>query len=451
MINRNRKKSIRCVVTMASVMVSSAFVHVQGQEPLTLQRAIETGLANNFSILIQRNEADISQNNNTPGNAGFLPTLDLNASQNNTISNTHQEQFSGTIKDVAGANNRNFNAGVELNWTVFDGLQMFANKKMLSILEELGENGSRIVVEGTVSDIILTYSGIIQLQKMVQVMREAVDLSMQRKRIAAAKLSFGAGSELMLLQSTVDLNADSTELIRQETALNNTLIDLNRLLATDINAIWDLTDSIQLADTLEFQRNLGNAVQQNAQLISARLNQALLRQEVRASQSYRYPQIDLMAGYSYSTLNSRTGFLQYNRSYGPSYGITLSYSLFNGFNVNRAIKNANLSLTSSELETRDAEQELRASLRKLFNEYQVNMQIIGMQLVNVKVAQENVNVAFEKYKLGSLDDIGLREIQNKLIDAQSQLILSQFEAKKAETEIFRLSGTLFSSLNDSNR
>ncbi len=446
MIDRNGMRGIGGTVAMLTFACSLAFMQVLGQEPLTLQRAIETGLANNFSILIQRNLEKISQNNNTPGNAGFLPTLDLNASQNNTVSNTHQEQFSGTVKDVAGAQNRNFNAGVALNWTVFDGLQMFANKKMLDILEDLGENGSRIVVEGTVSDIILTYSGMIQLQKMVQVMREAVDLSMQRKRIAEAKLTFGAGSELMLLQSTVDLNADSTQLIRQETFLKNTLVDLNRILALEIDKTWFFSDSIQLNDSLEFTSSLEDALHENAQLIAARLNQTLLRQDVRASQSYRYPQVDLVAGYTYSTLNSQTGFLQYNRSYGLSYGITLSYNLFNGFNVNRVIKNAKEALNSGELETENAELELRATLRKLFNEYQVNLQIIGMQLVNVKVAQENVNVAFEKYKLGSLDDIGLREIQNKLIDAQSQLILSQFEAKKAETEIYRLSGVLFKSV-----
>jgi len=435
---------------MVVVLVASFLLYVVpalGQEPLTLQKAIEAGLLNNFSIRIQQNEAKISQNNNTPGNAGFLPSLDLTAVQNNTVANTHQEQFSGTIKDVTGAQNRNFNAGVQLNWTIFDGLQMFANKKMLSILEELGENGSRIVVEGTVSDIILTYSGMIQLQKMVQVMREAVDLSMQRKRIAEAKLTFGAGSELMLLQSTVDLNADSTQLLRQETYLNNTLVDLNRILAMDINTRWYFTDSIQLNDALVFEESLAKALQQNAQLIGARLNQALLRQEIRASQSSRYPQVGLVAGYSYSTLNSQTGFLQYNRSYGPSYGFILSCNLFNGFNVNRAVKNAKIALNNGDLETEDAELELRATLRKLFNEYQVNLQIIRMQVVNVKVAQENVDVAFEKYKLGSLDDIGLREIQNKLIDAQSQLILSQFEAKKAETEISRLSGVLFQSVN----
>jgi outer membrane protein TolC len=65
-----------------------------------------------------------------------------------------------------------------------------------------------------------------------------------------------------------------------------------------------------------------------------------------------------------------------------------------------------------------------------------------MQLANVAVARENVNIAFEKYKLGSINDIELREIQQKLIDAEYQLISSQFEAKKAEVELDRLSGEL---------
>ena len=381
-----------------------------------------------------------AHNDNTIGNAGFLPEIGLTGTQNNTVSNTHQEQFSGTIKDISGAQNSTLNLGIQLNWTLFDGFQMFVNKKMLRVLEDLGENGTRLVVEGTVSDIIMNYYGILQLKKMVQVMQEAVDLSVQRKRIVAAMLTFGAGSELMLLQSTVDLNADSTRLIREELLLANALIDLNRVLATDIHTQWLISDSIRIKDTLAFDDILARAIRENATLAAARLNQELMRLEVKNSQAGRYPEIGLTAGYAYNTLNSQTGFLKYSQSYGPSYGIILSYELFNGFNLNRTIKNAKLALNAGEIETKDAEQELTATLRKLFNEYLMNLQIIRMQLVNVRLAQENVDIAFEKYKLGSLDDIGLRETQNKLIDAQSQLILAQYEAKKAETEIFRLSG-----------
>jgi outer membrane protein TolC len=407
-----------------------------------LQQALETGLKNNFSIILQRNEEQLARNNNTLGNAGFLPSLELNAAQNNTISTTHQEQFSGTVKDVTNGMNNSLNAGVQLSWTLFDGLNMFVSKKMLGILEELGENGTRIVVEGTVSDISLTYYSIIQLKKLVKVARDAVDLSVQRKTIAGAKVSLGSGSQLMLMQSIVDLNADSTRLVRQLVSLFNARAVLNRLLGRTPSFPFEIHDSIVLSVPLNYDSLLGQAMMQNAVLTAARLNQDLAQQGVKQSQAGRYPQIGLTAGYNYSTLTSQTGFAQYNRSYGPSFGLNLSWTLFNGFNVNRVIKNAKVLMNSGDLEVEDVGLELQTNLYQIQQEHIANLLIVKMQLANMDVARENVSIAFEKYKIGSINDIELREIQQKLIDAEYQLILSQFEAKKAEVELARLSGGL---------
>ncbi len=412
------------------------------QPSLPLSQAIELGLKNNYSILLEKNQAQIDINNNTIGNAGFLPSLSLGITQNNTLANTHQEQSSGTVKDVSNAKSSSLSAGVALNWTVFDGMNMFVSKKMLSVLEDLGQNGTRIVIEGTVSDITLTYYAIIQLGKLVRVAQDAVNLSVQRKTIAAAKVSLGAGSQLMLLQSTVDLNADSTRLIRNNTALVNLRVDLNRLLARDVTTSFSITDSISLNEPVVYDTLVNRALTQNSQLIAARLNQEISRLGVKEAQSDRYPTVGLTAGYSYGTLNSQTGFLQYNQSYGPSYGFNISYNLFNGFNVNRAVKNAKVLMNSGELSTEETGQNLRAELLKLHNLFNSNLEVVKMQLANVSVARENVDIAFEKYKLGSINDIELREIQKKLIDAEYELISAQFEAKKAEVELVRLSGGL---------
>ena len=409
---------------------------------MTLPQAIETGLKNNLSIMLQKNAAQIAKNNNTLGNAGFLPSVALTGVQTSTISTTHQQQFSGVTKDVSNAQSNSFNAGAQLNWTLFDGMNMFVSKKMLGTMEDLGENGTRIVVEGIVSDIILTYYGIVQLGKLVQVAQDAVDLSMQRKRIAMAKLSLGSGSQLMLLQSTVDLNADSTSLIRQINSLANTKADFNRLLARDVTTPLIIQDTILLNTPFQYDSLLHKALIQNSALISARLNQEIARLGVKEAQSDLYPRLGFNANYSYTLQNSATGFLQFNRSYGPSFGFNLSYNIFNGFNVTREIKNAKIYLNSGEIEVKDNEQEIHLSLLKLYNDYRSNLEIVRMQLTNVDVAKENVNVAFEKYKLGSINDIELREIQQKLIDAEYQLILSTFDAKQAEIGLYRLSGQL---------
>jgi outer membrane protein TolC len=186
---------------------------------------------------------------------------------------------------------------------------------------------------------------------------------------------------------------------------------------------------------------------QNNELLIARNNVYLNEYAVKDYQSLRYPKLNLNAGYNYNYLKSESGYLKSNRSVGPSFGLSLSYPLFDGFNISREIKNAKVELNTMENYLKDTDLGLHTDLYKLYNDYITNLRVVGIELINQEVARENVEVAFEKYRLGSINDIELRETQKKYIDAQYQLLLSQFQAKKAEVELLRISGELVKVLN----
>ena len=325
------------------------------QEPLTLFQAIKTGLENNYSIQILKNDVEIAGNNNTLGNAGFLPSVNVNATQNNVVSTTNQKYFNGTEKDITNAKNKTFNAGVGLNWTLFDGFSMYVNKDKLELLEQMSDTELQMIVEATVAAIIINYFGIVQEQKLIGVLRDAVDLSMTRKKLALAKISLGSGSKLMLLQSTVDLNADSTRLLQELTRLTNLKADLNKLMCIEPERGFEISDTIILAAPLNYDDLKVKTLDQNTSLILARNNQVISLMNLKDTRSLRYPQLNFLAGYNYNQSNSQTGFLEYNKAFGPSFGLTLSYNLFNGFNTNRQIKNAGIEMGTADFIYKDTD------------------------------------------------------------------------------------------------
>jgi outer membrane protein TolC len=396
--------------------------------------------------MVRRNDARIAANDNTLGNAGFLPYVGLTATQNNSFTDTYQETTitsdSVRIRDIDNARGMTLNTGVQLNWTLFDGFSMFVNKNSLGVLERMGETEARLTLENTVSAIILNYYGIVQQQKLVQVLEDAAALSRERKAIMEARMSLGAGSELTVLQSTVDLNADSISLLREMSALQQSRADFNRLLARDPQTDFILTDSIVLGDPLDYESLLQNARSQNTELQLARYSLDLDQLNLKNLQSQRYPTLNFNAAYNYNLLTSETGFASYNRSFGPSFGFSLTYPLFDGFNVNRSIKNARIEMNSGEMMLKSADLGVRSEMYKLYTAYETNLKIVEIELVNQKVAERNVEVAFEKYRLGTMNDIELRETQKKYIDAQYELLVSQFLAKRAEIELLRSSGQL---------
>ena len=96
----------------------------------TLQQCLEEGLANNYLLRITRNEEQISKNNATLANAGYLPTVDLSAGYTGTVDNTDSKlRESGVTETSRGVFDQTLNAGIDLNWTVFDGFNISTTYK----------------------------------------------------------------------------------------------------------------------------------------------------------------------------------------------------------------------------------------------------------------------------------------------------------------------------------
>lgn len=101
---------------------------ITAQELLTLEQAVTIALENNYAIKIAKNEAKVGQLNNAIGNAGMLPNVSATFTKNNSLLNTTQTQSGGTERTLDGAKNMNMTYGVGLDWTLFDGMRMFARK-----------------------------------------------------------------------------------------------------------------------------------------------------------------------------------------------------------------------------------------------------------------------------------------------------------------------------------
>lgn len=411
---------------------------------LTLKDAINIGMQNNYSIRIARNEEAISTNNYSLGNAGFLPDVVATAGQSKRIEDSKQV-FSGSgipSRTSSNAQTTNSNASTNLNWTIFDGFKMFTTYDKLQELNKLGRSQTRAEVESSVAQIIVAYYNIIQQQKTLNVLENTLEVSEQRIQIAETKKDLGSGSEYDLLQARTDYNADKAALIRQKVALNNAKILLTRLIGDDPNASFRVNETIDLDSQLSLANLRQKAMDNNVDLIIARNNQNVAKLEIKEIDAERYPTIDLNVGYSYSKTQSGSSFFEFSRSNGLNYGISATFDLFNGFDIDRRKQNAQIQYKNAQIALDDQKQQLLADLSSEYTNYIQSFQLVKLEQENLQYARQSLDIALERFKLGTIDSIELRESQRTLIDAESRLIDAQYQAKQAETELLRLSGNL---------
>ncbi len=415
---------------------------VHAQERLSLEQAVQTALENNYDIKLNKNEVEQAKINVNKANAGMLPVITGNLSTNNTLSNTKQTLSNGIVQERSGARNSNMVYGPVMNWQVFDGFQMFARYDRLKELENLGEANFKLAIQTTLADVINNYYDMVQQQQQIEALTGALEISRIRLRNSESRYTIGKAAKLEVLAASVDLNTDTTNLLRQIDQYRNTKIKLNELLARDINTDFLVSDTIIIGTSLLLPELLNSASQLNPSLQSALINKRISEINLREVKANRYPNINMNTGYNFNRAYSELGFARNSVGRGLNYGLTASINIFNGHLQKRAEKNATLQIENNQLQYEKLNQSITSQLSSLFQTYQTNLQLVKLERQNLEVARQNINITLEKFRLGSVAPLEFREAQRNYIDANARYTNAQFEAKLAEVALMQLSGKL---------
>jgi outer membrane protein len=412
------------------------------QEKLELEQAIKIALENNYSIRISRNTSEIATTNAKGAVSYLLPVVSGDFSTNKTIQNTELTQQSGAVSNIDGAVSTNTNYGVALNWKIFDGFEMFANYDRLKAFEKLGELNAKVQVQNTISDVISTYYDLVKKQQELEATSTALEISRIRMQNAESRYTIGKGSRLEVLAAQVDLNTDTTNLLRKRDEYRTSMIRLNETLARDINTNFNVSDSIRIDESLQLEQLKTYIESQNPDMQTAMINQRLAKLNLKAVKANRYPDINFTSGYNFNNSSSETGFIREQKAQGLNYGLNASINIFNGFYQNRSEKAAKLEFDNSSYALERTQLNIQAQLQSDYQNYLTNLQLVKLEAANVNVAKQNLDISLEKYKLGSIVPLELRVAQQNYVDAITRYTDAQYQAKTAEIQLKQLTGTL---------
>lgn len=413
------------------------------QKPLlTLQDAISTAMENNYSIQLVSNDLAIAANNVTPGNAGMLPSLTADASAALSLQNSRQTMLSGETREVENGRNQNASYGVNLRWTIFDGFQMFTRYEQLKQLQERGEAQLQREVLETVYQVFSAYYGLVQQKRLIKATETALELSQFRYETAQNRYQIGRAAKLEVLAASVDLNTDTTNLLRQWDLYRNGQVYLNELMARDVHMEFDVEDDIEISQLLDLEELSRSAQALNPDLKVALLDQRLAELQVKLVDGQRYPTISLNSAYTRSHSQNALGFSTESRNAGFNVGVTASLNIFNGFNQRRNERNAALELESAELAVEEVSMQIEAGLLAAHRTYTTNLELVRLERSNMDIAQENLDITLEKFKLGSIAPLEFREAQRNFVDASTRYSVALYQAKMAEIGLKQMAGML---------
>ena len=429
-------------ISILSTLQSETLQSTPEVQPTTLKECLEKGLDKNYSLRIIRNEEQMAANNATMENAGLLPTVSLSAGYNGSAYGRNTEmRTDGSVSQERGVYDDGLNAGIDLSWTLFDGFKTVANYDRLRELSLISSTQTRLAVEDYMADLTAEYYNFVQQRQRLQNYVSAVELSRERLRIVYERWMIGSLSRLDLLQARVDFNADSAQCLKQREALASSRIRLHELMAEDsLNINFTSADNgIDLLALPQFDSLWVQTKANNASMLMAAHNRTLADIELRSVRSRNYPYLKLGAGYGYNTNRYGVGNTLKRNQWGGDVGLTLGFNLYDGKRRSEQ-RNARLSVKNAELKEYDLTLSLYTDLADLWQAYENNRMLLALEKENVVAARENYAIAHERYLLGDLSGIEMREAQKSLLDAEERILVAEYNTKLCEISLLQLSG-----------
>jgi len=398
----------------------------QSSSTLTLDDCIRLGLAHNQSLQINRFETDRSVSQAKSNIGMVLPVVNFN--------------LSGGSSDLGGLGwNDGYSTSLSISQNIWDGGAWWNTLKSAKVAEDAAIIQYESYEVSTIYQIKSAYYNYLSTQELLDVYEENLNTSKYQHQLTLERFKLGAASQNDTLRTRVNIEQARLQIVNGELDLQSRARNLNIILgrqADDPLAVaipgWE---DVQVP---ELKRVTEEVLRANQSLRLLDQNKDISAYNVKVAKAGYMPSLGMSASYSNNALAFGDVFAQ-NTS-NKSVGVSLSWNLFNGLRTSRSVEqgkiNAKLATENYELTERNLRKEISQTLERM---EALNETVKISQLILV-ASEQDLMLAQEQYKIGSLSILDVLRITANYKDARSNLIRSQYNLKIAEAGLMQLMG-----------
>ncbi len=418
-------------------------IFANAQKIVTPEEAIELTLSHNYGIQIANNTVEVAKNNTSVLNSGYLPTLTGNAGATYNLDNTEAEFSNGNSTVLNGAESSRYNASVNLNYTLFDGLGRLYNYRRLKEQYQLSELEARETIENTLLQLFSVYYSVAQLSENNKAILETFAISKDRLTRSSYQFEYGQNTKLDVLNAQVDINNDSINIVNTEQQLINTKRDLNVILGNKLSEAFDVDTDISFLVQITKDDLWEKTKVNNISLLQIEKNISISSLDVKTNRSQYLPTVGLTGSYGWNQNNNNAAaFVAVSTNTGLSGGINLTWNLFDGGSTITRVKNAKIALENQQLQKEQVMIDLERNFNNAWDDYQNKLLIYELQEENIATAKNNFDRTKEKFKIGQVNSIEFRQAQLNLLNAELSRNQAKYNAKLSELTVLQISGEL---------
>jgi len=411
------------------------------QKVLSLSEAQNIALENNYGLKASKKQIELVENQIFKANAGMVPTIDWNTSLSSSFNQVHQNFIDGRVINRFGRSITP-NTNLALSYTLYDGKKMQATFEKLKTQGQQAKVQNQTMIQNTLSNVMLVYYDIQRLEGTLAYLKEIMKYYDERLKITEERWQIGRGSKLDYLQSKADISIQQTNLVNTENQLKNSKIKLNGLLGRSPAIEFEVEKdgfkgfSYSLKDLIEEARS------QNPEFLNIKKSEEINLLTQKESESFRKPRINLNSSFGYNFNSNNAGLITFNQSIGLNAGVSATWRVFDGGTIKRNIQTTKINGEILRIQEEDLFNRIENDLTSAYQQYENDKEILSLEELNRNVAEENLEISLEKFKLGSSTILELNDAQTRYNTVMNRLVSAQYNVKISELDLLTLSGRL---------
>lgn len=383
---------------------------------LTLENSVQIAVNKNLSIIQARNNLAGQQFGVTAAEGNFLPSFGASANFSRSQAWTPSVVYiqGGQIVKTTGYSPSNsYTTGISGSYVLFNG---FSNTSNLSLARS-NANASEYTLDRTQQTTVnQTYQSFLNVFKTYELMKVSNDnLERDKKQLERIVESSNVGALALadVYRQQAQVGADEFALIQAQSTHEKAKADMVAFLGVNVGNeyTFDFTGIPSEIDTTEFaplnatysdyQSLVSTAIAKRPDYVGSieTLNGA--QAAVTMARASYMPTISASGSFGYSGFDyvSESNYLTDNRAL--NFGFTASLPIFNGFSRENQVEQAQVGRMNAEEQVKQNERQVRVDVRKALLDLEASEKEVRVSRTSIISAQMDLQIAQEKYNLGS--------------------------------------------------
>jgi len=436
--------------TWLIVLVFISFKTIaQNTHLFSVKDCVDYALKNNIQVKNALLDIEIQQQSNRVTTAQALPSLNGSANYTDNIivptTLVPGDFFGQPGKYVAVKFGLQYNAaaGITLQQTLFDG-QVFVGLQARRTSIDYRRNAAVLTQDVIRANIYKIYYQLVVSKTQIEQIDANIERTQNLLHVNTELYKSGFAQQIDVNRTSVQLANLQTEKASALSQVANGYYGLKFLMGMPEKDSIVLTDSVT-GDMLK-QGLLNEGVYDYSNRSDYKLYQSLNQLNEYNVKRYKlsyYPTLSLLGNLNRQGSGNDFNVFSKGQWFTSSYfSLNLSVPIFNGFQKNANVKEAELQLQQSQNNLNNIKDSIDKAVLEAINNYHTAITTLDFQQKNVQLAEQVYNQSQKQYESGLGSTLDITNAQSDLRVAQSNYISAMYDAVIAQIDYLYATGQL---------